>query len=228
VAHRYLTFSAVVALVALALGLASCGDASAARDTTKNPGDPPAQPRPPHFATDDAAWGKFHSKRFQLSIPLPDGRAWRIDDHSRAELVAVHGPTSSRATLVVTQEEDLMNRQRCETRARELGHVPNAALTTVEDHVTVGPDAFDSRVWVALDAGKPGGAVEGHVFLFGAFLRRCLFVHVATAVPSAKDDDVLASRLAIARARIVRGITMDPPRTTDDATVPRDRPEIRR
>jgi hypothetical protein len=26
----------------------------------------------------------------------------------------------------------------------------------------------------------------------------------------------------------VRGLTLEPPRTTDDATVPRDKPEIRR
>jgi hypothetical protein len=130
--------------------------------------------------------------------------------------------------VVTTNEEDLMNRQRCETRARDLGYVPKTELTTVEDAVTVGPDAYDSRVWVALDAGRPGGAVDGHVFLFGAFLRRCLIVHVTTTVPSAKDEDILSSRLAIARARIIRGMTLDPMRTTDDATVPRDRPEIRR
>jgi hypothetical protein len=210
--------------------IAACGDPPAAQPAAKNANDTAAQvpPRPPQFATDDAGWGRFHSKRFQLSFPLPDGKAWKIDDHSRPELVAVHPTTSSRVTARATHEEELMNRQRCEARARDLGFVPKGELTTVEDHVTVGPEAYDSRVWVALDAAKPGGAVEGHVFLFGAFLRRCLLVHVSTVVPSAKDEDVLSSRLAIARARIIGGLTLDPMRTTDDATVPRDRPDIRR
>jgi len=187
-----------------------------------------AHPRPPQFATDDAGWGRFHSKRFQLSIPLPDGKTWKIDDHSKPELVATHVPTSSRVTVLTTNEEELVNRKRCETRARELGIVPIGDLTTVDDEAMVGPEAYDSRVWVALDAGRPGGAVDGHVFLFGAFLRRCLVVHVTTTVPSAKDEDVLSSRLAIARARMIKGITLDPLRTTDDASVPRDRPEIKR
>lgn len=213
----------------LAALLAGCSGAPAARDDAKAPAsEPAAAPRPPQFATDDAGWGRFHSKRFQLSFPLPDGKTWKIDDHSRAELVAVHATTSSRVTVRATHEEDLMNRHRCEARARELAFVPNGTLTTVEDDVTVGPEAYDSRIWVALDAARPGGAVEGHVFLFGAFLRRCLLVHVSTVVPSAKDEDVLSARLAIARARIVGGLTLDPLRTTDDATVPRDKPDIRR
>jgi hypothetical protein len=74
----------------------------------------------------------------------------------------------------------------------------------------------------------PGGALHGHVLLFAASLRRCLFVHFATRVESAAEDEELSTRLAIARERIVRGIVVDPPRTHEGAEVPRDRPEIRR
>ena len=182
----------------------------------------------PRYPADDASWGRYHSKRFLLSFPLPDGKAWRIDDHSRPSLFALHEATSSRLSLQATQEDDLMNRQKCEARARALGWVPSTTLTTVEDETTIGPEAYDARIWVALDAAKPGGELEGHVYFFGAFIRRCLLVHVSTKVPSARDEDVLSERLALARARIVRGLTIDPPRTTDDATVPRDKAEIRR
>jgi hypothetical protein len=189
----------------------------------------------PEYRTDDASWGKFHSKRFQLTVPLPEGRTWKIDDHRQPELVAVHAPTSSRLTIVATQEEELMNRARCEERARGMGWVPGPAprstvepLTTVDDQVQTGPEAFDSRVWVAIDASQPNGAVAGHVFLFGAFLRRCLLVHFTTTVPSSKEEGVLASRLAIAGARVVKSIALDSPRTTDSAAIPRDKPEIRR
>ena len=183
---------------------------------------------PPEYASDDPAWGKFHSKRFQVTVPLPEGRAWKIDDHRGPELVAVHAATDSRLVVLATQEEELMNRQRCEERARARGWVKKSALTTIEDQVTVGPDAYDSRVWVAIDAAKEGGGLEGHVFLFGAFLRKCLLVHLSTSVPSARDEEVLGSRLAVGSSRIVRAISVDPLRTTDDALVPRDKPDIRR
>jgi hypothetical protein len=242
VAHRALTNGArlfarrarSLAPTALVVSvvLAACGDPPVTKAPTRAAGtDPPssAAGRPPAYATDDGSWGKFHSKRFQLTVPLPDGRAWKIDDHRSPELVAVHPPTSSRLTILATQEEELMNRQRCEERAKARSWMPKAAtLTTVEDQVHVGPDAYDSRVWVAVDAVKEGGGVEGHVYLFGAFLRRCLLVHLSTSVPSARDEEVLASRLVIGSARIVKAITLDPPRTTDDAVIPRDKPEIRR
>jgi hypothetical protein len=181
-------------------------------------------------SAEDGAWGRFHSKRFQLTVPLPDGRGWRIDDHRQPELVALHPETGSRIAVQITQEEDLMNHDRCATRARELGWFPRTTdhakaetLTTVEDEVQTGPDAYDSRIWVAIDPGATEGALEGHVFLFGAFLRRCLLVHYTTRVAAAKDESVLASRLAVASSRIVKGIAIDALRTTDSAQVPRDK-----
>src|SRR5262249_44659931 len=145
--------------------------------------------------------------------------------HRAPELVAVHPATDSRLKLVITQEDELMNRQRCEERAKNRGWI-KPSLTTVDDQLIVGPDAYDSRVWTAIDA-TSSGALEGHVFLFGAFLGRCLLVDLSTRV-AAKDEAVLASRLAVGGARIVKAITLDPPRTTDEATVPRVKPDIRR
>lgn len=214
------------AFLVVVIGVAACGEPPAA--TPARAPEAAVVPVAQRYPTEDAAWGRYHSKRFQLSFPLPDGKAWRIDDHSRPSLFALHEATSSRVWVQATQEDELVNRQKCEARARELGWVTSTKLTTVEDETTIGPEAYDSRIWVALDAAKPGGAIEGHVYLFGAFIRRCLLVHVSTTVPSAKDEDVLSERLALARARIVRGLTIDPPRVTDDATVPRDKPEIRR
>jgi hypothetical protein len=240
VAERGLTLGSRRAALVAATFLAACGDSSATQPPPRTGGaEPapgaPASGRPPEYTSDEAAWGKFHSKRFQVTVPLPDGRAWKIDDHRTPELIATHAGTTSRLTLVATQEDQLMNRQRCEERARARGWIEKSTLTTVDDQVVVGPDAYDSRVWVALDAVKApsastgqSGGIEGHVFLFGAFLRRCLLVHLSTSVPSAKDEEVLASRLAVGSARIVKAITVDPPRTTDDAVVPRDKPDIRR
>lgn len=209
---------------ALFLAIAACGGAP--------PGDAAARKvkpaRPTSWSSGAEAWGKYHSKRFQLSVPLPDGHAWKIDDHKGPALVATHPGTGSILTIQTTQEEDLMNRQRCEEHARKLGWVPAANLTTVDDHVITAPEAYDSRLWVALDPDHADTRVDGHVFLFGAFLRNCLFVHLATSVATVEDEDVLATRLAIASDRIVQAITLDPLRVTNDAAVPRDKPDVRR
>lgn len=203
------------------VGVAGCGgEKPPSAPTTARP-DPPAATTP---SFSNEAWGKFHSARFRLTLSLPDGKTWKIDDHRAPELVAVHAATSSRLTLLTTEEEELMNRDRCEERARKLGWVnesPRAPFTTVAEETLLGPDAYDSRVWVAIDARAPGGAITGHVYMFGAFLRRCLLVHFESQVPSARDEEILASRLALVRGRLVKRLTLDPLRTTDDATVPK-------
>ncbi len=205
-----------------ALGLAACSPPPAA-PVAKTASAP--EPHAAVFATEDAAWGRFHSKRHFLSVPLPDGKTWKIDDRTTPALVATHAPTSSTLRIAVTRETELMSRSRCEARARETGWVPEN-LTTLEEHVQTGPEAYDSRIWVALQPGKPGGVVEGHVFLFGGFLRQCLLVHYTTQVPSAQDEDALSSRMALVRTRVLGGMQLDPPRTTDDADVPRTKPSI--
>lgn len=207
----------------LLLALAACGPGKPAEDAKAK-----ASARPSAWNAAGESWGKFHSKRFALTIPLPDGKAWKIDDHEGPALVASHPATGSTLVVQTTQEEELVNRQRCEERARNLGWVPNPRLTTVEDHVLTGPDAYDSRLWVALDPDHADTRVDGHVYLFGAFLRKCLLVHLTTSIATTKDEDILATRLAIASDRIVKAVTPDAPRTGEDAVVPRAPAEIRR
>jgi hypothetical protein len=159
------------------------------------------------FAENDAAWGTYRSKRTGITIALPDPAGWTIDDTSRAELVATNARTDSTLTLLSEKEAGLVNRKACEDRARELGLVPRTSLRTIEDAVTVGPDAYDTRIWVAMD-GAGTGPLVGHVFVFGAYVRKCLVVHLATRVASSEDEATLAQRLAVARTRLVGGIRM--------------------
>jgi hypothetical protein len=173
------------------------------------------------FSDDDRGWAKYHSKRFALSIPMPDGKNWKIDDHSRRELVATHPSTRSTLVFATSNEGELMNRQKCEERARQQGLVPTGDLRTVDDEVTVGPEAFDTRVWVALEPGKNEGApIVGHLFAFGAYVRRCMFFHLTSEVTTARDESVLSSRLATARVRMLGGLTVD-----DFDAVPREKPQ---
>jgi hypothetical protein len=210
---------AALATLAVGLGVAACGGPAHVESAT---GAGQAQEVPASgFSDDDSGWAKFHSKRFFLSIPLPDGKAWKIDDHSKRELVALHPPTRSTLVFSTSTEGELMNRAKCEERARANGLVPAGDLRTVDDEVTVGPEAYDTRVWVALEPGKTeAAAIVGHLFAFGAYVRRCLFFHLTSEVASAKDESVLSSRLATARVRMLGAITVD-----ELDAVPREKPQ---
>jgi hypothetical protein len=66
----------------------------------------------------------------------------------------------------------------------------------------------------------PDAPVGGHIFAFGAFIRQCLFVHFESEVPSAKEEEVLSSRLALVKVRLVGAIALDPKRTSEGAEIP--------
>src|SRR5688572_20326403 len=66
------------ALVWTSLVLAGCGGGDGHVETPTMP-TPPTVASAPAFAPDPRAWGRFHSKRFALVVPLPEGKSWRID-----------------------------------------------------------------------------------------------------------------------------------------------------
>jgi hypothetical protein len=196
------------AAVALALLCAACGGSTPSVQTANIAPGPHAPARP--YPESPAAWGAYHSVRNRMTIPLPSPGAWKVDDHSRAELVATE--PSTRSTLVVLSEVEphLVNHEMCEERARTLGLVPAATLKTIEDAVTVGPEAYDTRIRVAIQTGSEGDKrLVGHVFAFGAYVKRCLVIHLATEVDSEDDEQTLSQRLALARVRTVGGIKVD-------------------
>src|SRR5919205_509074 len=89
-AHARVTFAAPLVLM-FACGGAGSGPATAT----------PAQPTAsePVATFQGTKWGTYHSKRFELSLGLPDGAAWKIDDHRSAWLRASHEPTRSSLAL---------------------------------------------------------------------------------------------------------------------------------
>jgi hypothetical protein len=163
---------------------------------------------------------RYRSKRLALSIPLPDGKAWRIDDHSRPELVATHAPTRSRITVGVFRADELVGRTQCEELARTRKLVPSRDLQTLDQEIAVTQQTFDTRIWVALEVGgAPDRPLVGHVMAFGGFLRKCYIFDFSTEVDRAADESVLSSRMAFARARILGGLELE-----SFDTAPRDTP----
>ena len=180
------------------------GDAAPARAP-----DPPPTGAAGMNEGNERAWGIYRSKRFDATIPLPDGRGWRIDDHSAPWLVATHEATSSRLTFAISFESELMNRQKCEERTLPKIGLDPQSLITLDEGTTTAPDGFDTRVWVALRAGASASdPLEGHVLAFGGFIRKCMFFHFETRVLHATDEPKLSARLAVARTRILPRLTL--------------------
>ncbi len=159
----------------------------------------------------------FHSARFSISLPLPDGPRWRIDDHRTALLRARHEPTQSLVELVIWHEDELVNRQKCEERARDKGFGERAG-EEVDTEITAVPEGWDTLVWIGAEKGAhPPPAVTGHLFAFAALVHKCLYLHFSTQA----DAEVVSDRLAFVRLRVLREMRLD---TFD---VPRERPDPR-
>lgn len=161
------------------------------------------------FTTDPKPM-RYHSARFELSLPLPDGHGWKIDDHGTPLLVATHAATDATVTLGISVEPDLMNRQRCEAAAHARGLVHDDDLQTVADEVIVGPGPYDTHVTVAaLPSSTEHRVISGHVMLYGAYMKKCLFVHYETRQREGEDEAALSARLAVARVQIMGGIRLE-------------------
>jgi hypothetical protein len=178
------------------------------------------------FAEDTRPLLRYRSHRLALTLPLPDGKTWRIDDHSRPELVATHAPTRSRVLVSVFHADNLVGRSQCEDLARVKKLVPEGSFQIVEDAVAMTEGSFDTRIEVALQPGSgPDRALAGHVMAFGGFLRKCYVFVYSTEVDSAADEPALSSRLAFVRARVLGDLELEPfdvvPRESTEGASPR-------
>jgi len=199
------------------LALVACGPAAPAVSP------PPPKPAAVSFPEDPRPLPRYHSTRLALSLPLPDGHAWRIDDHSGPELVATHAATRSRVVLATFRADGLVGRAQCEALARDRRLVPVVPeLHPLEDVSGITQETFDTRTVVAVVPGAgPDQPLVGHVMAFGGFLRKCFVFDFSTEVDGAADEPVLSARLAYARARILGGLALDP-----FATVQREGPAV--
>jgi hypothetical protein len=181
----------VVALLPLACG------------PTAKPRTQPVSPKAEAPAVlKDGDWGRFRSQRQGLSIPLPEGKTWRIDDHSDRWLDARHPATATRLRARTWIEPKPVNRDHCEAEARRLA--PDLPVVdehgAIDDHVSselFAPD-FSSHVIVGVnDADPKSGALEGYVLVFGAAARRCVVLSFTTQVNGPKGSAVLGERLEL-------------------------------
>jgi hypothetical protein len=162
------------------------------------------------FPDDTNPLPRYHSKRLALSLPLPRGAHWRIDDHSRPELEADEPITHSRVLVAILHTETLVGRSQCEERAIAAKLVPDGRFQTVDDEVATTQGSFDTRIRVAVAPPDHDGApFVGHVFAFGGYLRKCYVFDFSTEVALLADEAALSSRLAFARTRILGGLELE-------------------
>jgi hypothetical protein len=130
-------------------------------------------------------------------LPLPDGHAWRIDDHKGPWLEATHAASESTLLVRSWTEDGRVNRRRCEERARLWHTFPDPAnLEIVSEKSIEAPAGFDTFVSVGLRAGKPDEPVTGYALAFGGHLHRCFAWAYATVARGPGAAELLGERLA--------------------------------
>lgn len=182
--------------LAAALFPLACGSAA-------KPAPGPVQPEPvPASVLQDANWGRYRSPRHGLSLPLPDGTSWRIDDHSTAWLDARHPGTGTRLRARTWIEPRPVNLTHCESEARrfapDLPQTDEAGtIDAYETNELFAPD-FSSQVVVGLGEVDPKQeSIQGHVLVVGVAGRRCLVLSFTANAAGPKGTTVLAERLEL-------------------------------
>jgi len=162
---------------------------------------PPAPTPPPSIAVQTLSgesWGLFRSKRFDLALSLPDGKAWRIDDTSLRWLHAVHPATGSELLVRKWRDDLRSNHSRCETRARRWRTLPEIAdAELVEQRPVPVPPGFDTKLRVGIVASGPEQPIGGVVVAFGGWSRQCFAYVFSTSARGRGVEEEIAQRLAL-------------------------------
>jgi hypothetical protein len=155
-------------------------------------------------------WGTYHSERFELSLPLPDGRAWRIDDHGGPWLSATHAASDSLLVARTWTEDGRATRQRCEERARLWRALPDPARAEeVKARSIDAPAGFDTFVSVGVVAGKPDDPVSGFAVAFGGHGHRCIAWAYTTTARGPGAGVLLGEQLAAMVERSLGRVVLD-------------------
>lgn len=182
----------------IAVGLGACG-------APPPPPPLPSTPPPPVTATRDPLAsepiGVFRSKRFDLALPLPDGKGFAIDDTRSPWLVAKHA--GSRSTLLVRRwrEQGAIGRDGCEAVARRARPLPSLDAADVIDvrNLAIPPD-HDTVATAALFRPPPRppattAPLYGLVLAFGAWDDQCFAYAFVTELEGAGAEAIVAERL---------------------------------
>ncbi|WP_437996638.1 hypothetical protein WMF26_37405 [Sorangium sp. So ce185] len=184
---------ALLPAAALLALLPACAPAPAA------PPAPPARPAPPPppSTLGDGELGEYRSERFDLLLPLPDARGFRVEDGEGPWLVATHAASSTSLLVRTWREDGRASRAACEARARLWRDLPrpDQSLTAVERRIDV-PEGFDTVVAIGVADAPPGAPIDGFAVAFGGSGRRCFAFVAETRAAGPSAERLVGERLA--------------------------------
>lgn len=149
------------------------------------------------------------SKRLRLSIPLPNRSGWKLKREKSMFVVLEHAATSSKLLVALWREDELMNRQRCEERARLLRDLPQRA-DVLSTRLLPVPKEFDTQVDVGFDTAGEAAPLHGYALAFGGLAREC-FAFVYTTMASGEGRErIVGDRLAVMQTVALEGVERRP------------------
>jgi len=153
--------------------------------------------------------GVFVSKRFGMRLKLPRSAGWKIDDTKSRWLSATHGEDGSSLLVRLFRDENRMNREKCEVKARSFRALPKreGAEIMAEELVDV-PAGFDTRADVGVLTDGKGG-LFGFILAFGGSGRECFAYVYVTRAEGIGSDAVVADRLAEMMEGSLRALAFD-------------------
>jgi hypothetical protein len=188
------------------------------------PPSPSPSPSPPPPPVDLAGGepGEYRSRRFDLRLPLPDARGWRVEDGGAPWLVATHAASSTALLVRVWRDDARANRGACEARARLWRDLPRREdAASIERRPIDVPAGFDTVVEIGViepPRGAAGGEpIAGFAMAFGGWARRC-FAFVATTQAAGPG----AARLVAARLAAVVEVSLAGAALESELSVPRE------
>jgi hypothetical protein len=202
------------------VGLAVCvllACAAAGCAASRGGGDPaPKGARPEDDAGATIAFqagraGTFHSARFELSLDLPDGKAWRVDDHRAPWLVATHEPTRSTLKLRSWTEDRVVTKRGCYERARQW----QQGLPDIDGPGAIGDEVrqLDATVEARLVSGVsvPDGSpdIAGFSVAVGTAVRKCVVIVYETKASRPAGPEAVADRLAVVFETVMAKVRFD-------------------
>ena len=127
---------------------------------------------------------------------MPDGNAWRIDDHSGPWLLATHPLSSSTLRVRTWIEAGRASRARCEERLRLTNELPSRdEAQIIEQHPIDVPQGFNTQVVVGL-AQVTNESLSGFVTAVGGRGHRCFAYLFATQAVGPGRERAVGERLA--------------------------------
>ena len=142
----------------------------------------------------------------RLSIPLPNRSGWKMKPQRSSFLVLEHAATASTLLVGLWREDDRMNAETCETRARLLRDLPKRSDNVLSSDTVAVPEEFNTQVDLGFRQEKEGAPLSGWALAFGGLGRECFaFIYTTTAAGDGAER-IVGDRLAVIKTLTLEGI----------------------